>query len=125
MDANKMIKDIFRKNINKNKRKFLFLVKILIIFFFFYSNYYLNINHILIKNNQIYNFPIYSIDDIVKKAKIYLNICLKGLLLKKHISSINSQILLSVVVPAYNVQKYIKSAIRSIQNQNMLNFEII
>ena len=52
--------------------------------------------------------------------------CLDGILMKK--IDIKEKILnpkISVVIPCYNCKKYIKSALRSVQNQNMTDIEII
>ena len=52
--------------------------------------------------------------------------CLDGILMKK--IDIKEKILnpkISVVIPCYNCKKYIKSALRSVQNQNMADIEII
>ena len=61
-----------------------------------------------------------------KKAKIYFDTCMKGELIHKNrtfIKSDNPNI--SVVIPVYNCQKIIKPVIRSIQNQNITNLEIV
>ena len=77
----------------------------------FPNNYYKNSEELLIE---------------YKKAKIYFDTCMKGELIQKNrtfIKSDNPNI--SVVIPVYNSQNIIKPVIRSIQNQNFTNLEII
>ena len=52
------------------------------------------------------------------------NIIIK-ILIKNITFQISKQPKISVIIPVYNSQKTIKSAIRSIQNQNMIDIEII
>ena len=88
------------------------LFNILIIFF------YINL---LNKNN-------YKRCNILKKGRNYLNKCLSGILIKKNIKNINKLIerpKISIIIPSYNSNKTIKNALRSIQNQNMVDIEII
>ena len=59
-----------------------------------------------------------------EKEKKYLNKCLEGII--KNITFKNSlRPKISILVPVYNSQRTIKSAIRSIQNQKMIDIEII
>ena len=62
-----------------------------------------------------------------KRAINYMNICLKGLLINyNNISlNINNAPKISVIIPLYNCEQFIKYSIRSIQNQKMKDFEII
>jgi glycosyltransferase involved in cell wall biosynthesis len=55
----------------------------------------------------------------------YINKCLEGILIKNITFQISKQPKISVIIPVYNSQKTIKSTIRSIQNQNMIDIEII
>ena len=60
------------------------------------------------------------------RAFNYMNICLKGLLINYNISlNVNNAPKISVIIPLYNCEQYIKYTIRSIQNQKMKDFEII
>jgi glycosyltransferase involved in cell wall biosynthesis len=60
----------------------------------------------------------------LKSGRNYLNKCLEGII--KNITFKNSKSpKISIIVPVYNSQRTIKSAIRSIQNQNMIDIEII
>ena len=60
----------------------------------------------------------------LKSGRNYLNKCLEGII-KNVTFSISNNPKISVIVPVYNSQKTIKSALRSIQNQNMIDIEII
>ena len=62
----------------------------------------------------------------LKNGLKYIDICLKDIL-NKEIPKIpvNNTPLISVIIPIYNANTTIKSAVRSIQNQNMENYEII
>ena len=53
-----------------------------------------------------------------------MNKCLEGII-KNVTFTISNNPKISAIVPVYNSQKTIKSALRSIQNQNMIDIEII
>lgn len=60
------------------------------------------------------------------KAKNFLDKCSKGILLNdKSKFKESNHPLISVIVPAYNSQNFINRAIKSIQNQNITDIEII
>lgn len=61
---------------------------------------------------------------LIKKINEYIIICRKGMLLEG-IKKSSKNILATVVIPSYNSEKTIKRAIRSVQNQNMSDIEII
>ena len=60
----------------------------------------------------------------LKSGRNYLNKCLEGII-KNVTFTISNNPKISAIVPVYNSQKTIKSALRSIQNQNMIDIEII
>ena len=60
-----------------------------------------------------------------KRALDYMNICLKEILLYNISFNVNNFPKISVVIPLYNCEKNIKYTIRSVQNQNIKNIEII
>jgi len=60
----------------------------------------------------------------LKSGRNYLNKCLEGKI-KNTTFTISNNPKISVIVPVYNSQKTIKSSLRSIQNQNMIDIEII
>ena len=66
-----------------------------------------------------------SLNEAFKKAKDFLDKSMKGILLNKppFISSENPKI--SAIIPLYNSKNFISRAIKSIQNQNILDLEII
>ena len=65
-----------------------------------------------------------SINEILEKSKQFVNLTNMGILLTKIPKKIKN-IKISVVIPVYNAHKYIKRAVRSIQNQKFEDFEII
>ena len=67
----------------------------------------------------------YKREEALTKGRNFLNICLDEKLINntKFIKSKNPKI--TVIVPIYNSELYIKKVIRSIQNQRMLDIEII
>ena len=78
------------------------------------------------KNNNIYHEEKFdSYLDAFNKAKSFIDNNLKGKLInyKKIDSSKNPEI--AAIIPCHNCKNYILRAVRSIQNQNILNLEII
>ena len=65
-----------------------------------------------------------SINEVVERSRQYVNLTNMGILLTKIPKKIKN-IKISVVIPVYNAHKYIKRAVRSIQNQKFEDFEII
>ena len=62
--------------------------------------------------------------NLLKQINNFIYICTKGILLENFKeSSINP--IFSVIIPLFNSEETIKTAVRSIQNQNENNFEII
>lgn len=61
------------------------------------------------------------------KGRKYLNICLKGLLINHNQFKFKliNHYKISIIIPMHNSHKTIKFALRSIQNQNMIEIEII
>ena len=59
------------------------------------------------------------------KGKKYFEKCMNGTLIKDINYSKSEAPNISVVIPVYNSEKYIKGVVRSIQNQNYNNLEII
>ena len=60
-----------------------------------------------------------------EKNKDFINNNIKGLLLNTTKKNFLQNIKVSVIIPCYNCEKFILSCIRSIQNQDFSNFEII
>ena len=59
------------------------------------------------------------------EGKKYIQNCFKGILLNNNIKIFSSNTKISVIIPVFNCQNTIKAAVRSIQNQNMADVEII
>jgi len=106
--------------LKKNSKKLIFL------FILYFIDYKIII---LIKNNisdiQINNNSNYSIYDAAKKSLEFIIKSSNGILYSNISSKIKKNPKVSVVVPAYNIEKYIKPAIRSIQNQVMEELDIV
>ena len=102
------------------------IIKYYIIFLIFFINLYLNFKiFISIKSNNqsIYNYYSHK-NRLIQSINKYVIICRLGKLVK-NIPSILTQPQISSIIILYNSQKTIKSAIRSIQNQNMSDIEIL
>jgi len=101
------------KKIKKINNLLFFFSKILIAIYFFIF--------IFIFTNKTKSFK----ELVLKSGRKYLNKCLKGLINKRIKIEISEKPKISVIIPIYNSHKTIKSAITSIQNQNMIYIEII
>ena len=64
-------------------------------------------------------------NQILTKGRNYLDKCIKGELINYKALKIYNEPKISVIIPACNKEKVIKSVIRSVQNQNMADIEII
>ena len=128
---NKLIK---QKKINNNLRVFYFLFIILLVFLS--RTIYLRIyTFIVIKNDDkifkpdnktIYNEEKFdSYIEAFNKSKDFININLRGKLINSTILFFPKKPKISIVIPCHNCKKYILRCIRSIQNQNFSDFEII
>ena len=102
------------ENILVTKIKYILLL-IFISFIIFYKQ--------IINNDEIE--AIFAKKLSKKKALDYMNICLKEILLFNISFNVNNFPKISVVIPLYNCEKNIKYTIRSVQNQNIKNIEII
>ena len=81
---------------------------------------------IKVKSNNIYN----HINEKVKfnnfiKEKKFINNCLKLIVVNHNYFIKTTKILITAIVPIYNSEKTIISSVRSIQNQNISQIEII
>lgn len=74
---------------------------------------------------KLYNSTNISRLSLLKRGKIYIKKCINGTLINKNIQKKFSKPKIAAVIPVYNCQNYIKAAVRSIQNQDMLEIEII
>ena len=77
-------------------------------------------------NKSIYfEEKFYSYQEAYNKAKEFIMKNLKGELINNKKVELSNKPNISVVIPCCNCKKYILRAIRSIQNQDLSNFEII
>ena len=88
------------------------------------QNYLTKLN--IINKNKLYGTK-YRIPrkEALKRGRNYLDKCLEGLLFTHKEFTISNEPKITVIIPVYNGEKMIKSVIRSIQNQNMIDIEII
>ena len=128
---------IKRKNINYNLRCIFFIIIIILILLL--RTIYLRIfpsstnndnddddENFNPDNEAIYykeKFDSYIV--AFNKSKDFINTNFKGKLINNTIILIPKRPKISVVIPCQNCEKYILSCIRSIQNQNYTDFEII
>jgi len=82
-------------------------------------------------NSNLYQIDYYSNEEekneALKRGQIYFSKCIQGELIKNINNSIqrNENPLISIIIPVYNTNEKIKSVVRSSQNQNISNIEII
>jgi glycosyltransferase involved in cell wall biosynthesis len=62
---------------------------------------------------------------VLKRGKDYMKNCFNGILMNNNTLYSASKPKISAVIPVYNCEDTIKAAVRSIQNQNMADIEII
>ena len=131
------------KNINKrfsfNKHKALrriislnkYIIVIIIIFIiyllFFQTRLLINKDEKIIYKllNTDRSYTNESLFDTIDKAKNFVDSTNKEILLREIPKNIIEHPKISVVIPVYNAKKYIKRTIRSAQNQNMTELEIV
>ena len=106
----------------------LYLIKKIFIYIIIISNIFLTFN--LLESTKINNNTNTNIQEsnynnkLIKKINNYIIICREGKLINNIPLKISKEKITAVVI-LYNSEKTIKSAIRSIQNQNMLDIEIL
>ena len=132
-DKNESYYIIKKKSLYSNNKKISFPLKIslaLIIFIIFLIVcIILNICQIksyVLKEKRSHFIRVnYTREEALIRGRHYLNICLEDKLIKniKFKKSENPKI--TVIVPIYNSEKFIRPLTRSIQNQNMIDIEII
>ena len=133
-----------KKKINSFKLFFFFLVLIIIIFVPFKIIKFNPINELTynikgnIDTNKSANIADLNFNNKrkiandsfsakIEKGRKFLDKCLEGILFNNKNDSLemNSDPIISVIIPIYKCEKTIKAAIRSVQNQNVKNIEII
>ena len=116
-------KEINEENINLYLKGF-FVLSIIFLLIFFQSKF----KRMTVSNNTFRprkNFTKISLDEAVKNFKKYLDICKNDSFINKEVFVKQEEPIISAIIPVYNSQETIKLAIRSIQNQDMKNIEII
>ena len=131
-EDNSKFKNLTEKSQNKvNKKKFTFIILFTLLFIpiFYLLNYFKQEMQISLndffelqfthqKNSFIIN------DTLIKDLNDFMKLCKNGTLING-IQKSSQKPKITVVVPVYNAEKTIKMTIRSIQNQNMSDIEII
>ena len=107
-------------NLIKKKEK-----KLRIICLLFISSFLFLFNNIYDDKIFMYEEKFDSYDVAFNKAKEFINNNIKGVLINKEKVKLSNNPNISIVIPCYNCKKFILRAIRSIQNQNFSNFEIV
>ena len=132
-----------KRNFFFNTNKYIYIIPISIFIFlllFFRIIYKLNYNSNNTDENNISNNTtnitfdtteelnksrIVTKDQAIDNAISYISNCASGKLVNNETLKIVDNPLISVVIPCYFCQKYIKGALRSIQNQNFYDVDII
>ena len=92
----------------------------------YFYNKFDDFDNIKPNNESIYYKETYdSFYESINKAKDFLNKNMKGILINKEEIKAYKNPIISAVIPCYNSKNYILRTIRSIQNQNFSNFEIV
>ena len=111
--------------VNKNSLKIIILSFSLI-----YALYELNNkNYIFFSSSNLFNKNIYreknyKAEDFNKSIN-FIDANIRGFLINKEKINLDFQSKISVVIPCFNCKNYIERAVRSIQNQDFQNFEIV
>ena len=111
---------IFYLNILKIK-----IVILLTMIFIIIYKIYFNIQQHIVLDNITHKENFTSRVKAWRKGKKYLTQCLKGSLIKKQKFQISKDPKVTIIIPIYNTGELIKLVIRSIQNQNIQDIEII
>ena len=108
--------------LSKSRKKF--VVFFLIILIIIYKLYYIIESHIIL-DNITYKENFTSKNKAFEKGKKYITLCLKGILINNQKFQISKNPKVTIIIPIYNTGELIKLIIRSIQNQNFSDIEII
>ena len=104
---------------------------IIIIMVFFLSifiiNKYFNIERYIFKRTkrEYKKRTNYTRKEALERGRNFLNLCLQEKLINNIMFKKSKNPIITVIVPIYNSEPYIKKVIRSIQNQSLLDIEII
>ena len=104
----------------------LFLSIIIITEIYFRNSEYYKDDYFLTDNKTIYFEEKFdSYEDAFNKARIFIKNNLQGKLINTEKIKTNEKPKISVVIPCYNCHEFILKTLRSVQNQNFSDFEII
>ena len=120
-------KEINEENINLYLKGF-FVLSIIFLLIFIRPKFKREFKRMTIPNIAFRprkNFTKISLDEAVNNFKKYLEICKNDSFINKEAFVKQEEPIISAIIPVYNSQETIKLAIRSIQNQDMKNIEII
>ena len=119
-----------KKKKSNNKYKYIFIPLFIISIYVIYSRLIYSKNKRTFKHkptkSDIYfeeKFP--NRGDSLNNAKEFLKICLDNKLINNKIIKSSNNPKVSAVIPLYNCQRTISRAIKSVQNQNISDIEII
>jgi len=102
------------------------IILLLVIKTVFILNIFFALSKSIILRKQLFHDEKYQdINDSFNKAKDFLDKCLRGILIRNRIINSSKNPIASVIIPIFNTEKTIERAIRSVQNQNIENLEII
>ena len=106
-----------------------YIIILICLYKFFFQSFKFFIPYFLLKKPDI--FKIYkeekfeSFYDAFNNAKNFINNNINGKLMNKKYNSSSKNPKISAIIPCYNCKNYILKAVRSIQNQNFSDLEII
>ncbi len=114
------------QNINKIKiiLCYRFIVFFIVLFLFFLTFICENLRN----DEEVFSKgvnKIYLKSKMIKKFNLYIKLCYDNKLNYKNNNTFIKNPKISVIIPIYNGGKYLKNSLRSIQNQNMIDIEII
>jgi glycosyltransferase involved in cell wall biosynthesis len=105
-----------------NYLNILYILKLFIFIFFCIT---FNSKKCLINSNSDFYKSKKEKNKALRRGKKFFRNCIKDIFINQTYFKKNINPLVSVVIPVYNAEKKIKRAIKSIQNQNLSNLEII
>ena len=105
----------------------IFILSLFVIIAKYFSNIFDDDDDNIQFNNEtlFYQEKFDSFKDAFNKAKNFIDTNMKGILINTKKVKLSKKPKVSVVMPCRKCKKYIKKAIRSVQNQDLSNFEII
>ena len=106
-------------------KKIIFLIFFILIINNRYGKYFISLKNQTSQYSSEFYKDIKDKKKALRKGRKYFQKCLDDILINKQYFKKNINPLVSVVIPVYSAQSKIRKSIRSIQNQNMIDLEII